>query len=108
MEAKLTTAKKYFEYRMKGKNEEILHLVTDDIFLESERDGKYRGKEEFKRYLNEIKPTGAWGEPVAKEETVVIPGTVRYLMMNWNVLGTCTFDENNLINEIKLARGSLE
>ena len=106
-ETKLTIAKQYFAYRMQEKNTELLQLVADDILLESERDGTYRGREEFKKYLDSIKPSGTWGEPVVQGENVVIPGKIRFLMMDWNVLGTCSFNKDNLINHIKLARGSL-
>lgn len=95
-------AQRYMSARLAGRTEEVLKLVSDDVRLESSRDGKVEGREEFRKYLTKVKPTGiwraaTWNRTIGKAE---ILGSVRILMINVGVVARMGFNKAGKINEI--------
>lgn len=87
---------------MSGNNEKLLSLVSDDVQLQSSRDGTYVGKDQFSHYLDKVKPTGTWENATWNEEIerAQILGTVRFLMVNVGVVAHMGFDKSDKINRI--------
>lgn len=99
---RIEAAQKYMTARLAGKHEDVLRLVTDDIQLESSRDGRVVGKKQFKVYLQKAKPTGTWeaarwNGAIGKAE---IRGRVKILMVRVGVIAHFGFDRNGKINQI--------
>lgn len=88
--------------RLAGRTDDVMRLVTNDVLLESSRDGSVAGKEQFRKYLGRVKPTGTWkratwNRTVGKAE---ILGNVRILMVNVGVIAHFGFDRAGKINRI--------
>ena len=99
---RIQAAQKYMTARLAGKHEDVLRLVTDDIQLESSRDGRVVGKKQFKAYLQKAKPTGTWeaarwNYAIGKAE---IRGRVKILMVRVGVIAHFGFDRHGKINQI--------
>lgn len=99
---RLHAAERYMSARMAGRNEDVLRLVAEDIELESSRDGRFAGKEAFRRYLGKVKATGTWkaatwNRAIGKAE---ILGNVRILMVNIGVVAHLGFNRAGKINRI--------
>jgi hypothetical protein len=95
-------AQQYMVYRQQGRVEELLRLVSDDVALDSSRDGRYHGKGELEQYFRRIKPRGMW-EPAtwnARERRAEIHGVVRILRWNVKVLAHFGFNGKGEINRI--------
>ena len=96
------TAEKYMSARLAGRNDEILRLVSDDVKLESSRDGTVVGADNFSSYLSRVKPTGnwkpaTWNKAMGKAE---VQGNVRILMINVPVIAHFGFNRGGKINQI--------
>ena len=99
---RVQTAERYMAARLAGQTDEVLRLVTDDVELESSRDGKVAGKDRFKGYLTRVKPTGTWkratwNTAMGKAE---ILGNVKILMVNVGVIAHFGFNRSGKINQI--------
>lgn len=95
-------AERYMTARLAGRTDDVLRLVTNDVLLESSRDGRFAGKEQFRKYLGRVKPTGrwksaTWNRAMGKAE---ILGNVRILMVNIGVIAHFGFDRAGKINRI--------
>ncbi len=105
-EIRFSRINKYIEARKNGDTEACLRLVSDNIFFESERDGTYSGKAEFRSYLQKVKFEGTWNIP---EKTglnqYTIHGKVKILFIQISVKIVMSFDDNNLISIAKIMRG---
>ncbi len=72
-------AQKYFEHRTAGDVDACLEMVTDDIVMNSEKEGVISGKKAFGEYLKKTPAQGTWGTPEALADgTVRIKGSVKY------------------------------
>lgn len=88
--------------RLAGRTDEVLRLVSDDVRLESSRDGRFQGRHQFRRYLEKVKPTGTWKQAtwnsaIGKAEVL---GNVRILMVNVGVVAHMGFNRAGKINDI--------
>ncbi|KAG7396862.1 hypothetical protein PHYBOEH_001619 [Phytophthora boehmeriae] len=101
------TVKKYVALRLAKDTKATLQLVSDDIQFYSQRDGSYKGKEEFQKYLEKTKIEGSW-EPAAIEdgddEHVVVRGVVKILFIPISVKSTFSFDDEGRICNIHTAK----
>lgn len=99
---RVQTADRYMAARLAGRTDEVLRLVTNDVQLESSRDGKITGKDSFKQYLARVKPTGmwkraTWNRAMGKAEVL---GNVKILMVNVGVIAHFGFDRSGKINQV--------
>lgn len=95
-------AQRYMSARLAGRTEEILELVSDDVRLESSRDGKLEGREQFRKYLTRVKPVGTWKAATWNREIgrAEILGSVKILLVNVGVVARMGFNKAGQINEI--------
>lgn len=99
---RVAAAERYMSARLAGRNDDVLRLVADDVQLESSRDGRVAGKEQFKSYLGRVKPTGTWkpatwNRAIGKAE---ILGNVKILMVNVGVVAHLSFNRAGKISRI--------
>lgn len=62
---------------------ELLDLVSEDVVLDSSRDGHFEGRPSFEAYVRRVKPTGRWQQAywnTAANRAEVI-GIVKVLMV---------------------------
>ncbi len=72
-------AQKYFEHRTAGDVDACLAMVTDDIVMNSEKEGVVSGKKAFEEYLKKTPAQGTWGTPEALADgTIRIKGSVKF------------------------------
>mmetsp|Transcript_7599 Transcript_7599/g.21655 ORF Transcript_7599/g.21655 Transcript_7599/m.21655 type:complete len:107 (-) Transcript_7599:2013-2333(-) len=102
--ANMETAKKYLKLRQACNHEELLKLVSDGITVESSRDGTHKGLDAFKQYLQNVKPSGDWGEPEPVGNKVLVKGKVKILFVNVGVGSWFTFTHDGNIEHIKAGR----
>ncbi|DAZ96167.1 TPA: hypothetical protein N0F65_009566 [Lagenidium giganteum] len=97
---------KYFASRLEKKTAELLELVSEDIESHSARDGTYKGKESFKKYIEKVKPEGKWENPVLSEDnrTVIMRGVVKILFVSVTVKSAFTFNKDNKICKINTSK----
>ncbi|RLN02716.1 hypothetical protein BBI17_006280 [Phytophthora kernoviae] len=97
------TVKQYVALRLVKDTKATLQLVSDSIQFYSQRDGSYKGKDEFRVYLEKTKVEGTW-EPAAIEdgddEHVVVRGVVRIFYIPISVKSTFSFDDEGRICNI--------
>lgn len=95
-------AQRYMSARLAGRTEEVLRLVSDDVRLESSRDGKVEGREQFRKYLTRVKPIGTWKAATWNREIgkAEILGSVRIFLVNISVVARMGFNRAGKINEI--------
>ncbi|CAN8073174.1 unnamed protein product [Agarophyton chilense] len=98
----LRVAESYMQLRMAGSNQELLNLVSEDIELQSSRDGKFVGKQQFQGYLTKVKPTGTWQNATWNNavDRAEILGNVKILLINVGVVAHMGFDRSGKINRI--------
>lgn len=99
---RLQTAEQYMSARLQGRNEDVLRLVTDDVLLNSSREGMVVGASDFSSYLSRVKPTGTWkaatwNKSIGKAE---ILGNVKILMISVPVIAHFGFDRGAKISQI--------
>ncbi|KAI9031506.1 hypothetical protein DFJ74DRAFT_702514 [Hyaloraphidium curvatum] len=97
MPTDLEVANAYFKCRLANDVNGALALVTDDVVLESSRDGKFSGKEELKKYLEKTPPTGTWDEAATLEDGhPVIKGKVKFMFIPVSVKATFTIRDGKV------------
>ena len=101
---KIDVAKQYIKARLAEDIPTILGLVTDDIVLESQRDGTHTGKEAFEAYLKKTKPTGKWQDPEADGDKVVIKGSVTVMFIPFSVISIFEFSSDGKISKIEIKK----
>lgn len=99
---RLQTAESYMQLRMAGNKQKLLGLVSDDIELQSSRDGSFVGKQQFSSYLDSVKPTGTWKNATWNKDgnRAEILGNVRIFMVNIGVIAHMKFNNSGRINRI--------
>lgn len=97
-------AERYIQARLAGRTSEILGLVSDDIRLESSRDGTFVGKKAFEKYLTKAKATGTWKQPTwnTKRNMAEITGHINILMVKIGVVAYLGFNRRGKINNISV------
>ena len=98
----LDAADRYFDLRTANKIEEIFDydLFTNDIVIDSFRDGIKTCKEEVKTYLTSTQPRGTWQKAeVDTDGKVVIKGNV-WMIITINIIARFYFNENGRGNKI--------
>lgn len=90
------------QLRKAGRVEELLRLVSDDVVLESSRDGRHAGRDGLERYVRRVKPVGRWEKAAWNEEMgrAEIKGLVKILVVSVNVTAHFGFDRRGKINQI--------
>jgi hypothetical protein len=80
---RVRAAQQYMEWRKEGRVKEVLGLVSENIVLESSRDGRVSGRSKFEEYLRNVKPTGTWAPATwnSEKSRPEICGTVKILMV---------------------------
>jgi ketosteroid isomerase-like protein len=101
---KVAIAAQYMKARLAEDKQTLLGLVSDDVTLISSRDGTHQGKEAFAKYLEAVKPTGKWEDPVLEGDQVVVKGSVTILFIPWSVASYFTFNEEGKITKIEIKR----
>ena len=98
----IQTANRYINARLANEHKQILNLITSDIRLTSSRDGQYRGRDEFLRYLSKVPPTGKWSKATWNVHTkqAEVRGIVRVVFVNINVIARFGFDNRGKIRDI--------
>lgn len=95
----------YLHYRSTNNLPKLIALLSDNIVIESERDGVHSGKKEASKYYQEIKASGKWEQPVQTAyNEVEVKGSVYVLFLTFGVKATFTFDDDNLIEKIVIKR----
>uniref|UniRef100_K3X1Q9 SnoaL-like domain-containing protein n=1 Tax=Globisporangium ultimum (strain ATCC 200006 / CBS 805.95 / DAOM BR144) TaxID=431595 RepID=K3X1Q9_GLOUD len=95
--------KKYVSLRLVKDTKATLALVSDDIEFYSQRDGSYKGKEQFEQYLEKTKIEGTWQDPAIEdddEQHVIVRGVVKIFYIPISVKSTFTFNDEGLICNI--------
>lgn len=102
------TVKEYGKHRLASDFESIFKLCSENITIESERDGKFVGKEQVLNYFEKVSPQGSWQEPRALSSTcVAVQGTVSVLFINVSVVAYYEFDSSGKIKKVQIKRGVL-
>ncbi|KAI0563075.1 NTF2-like protein [Gracilaria domingensis] len=98
----LQLAESYIQLRMAGNNQKLLNLVSEDVELQSSRDGKFVGKQQFENYLSKVKPTGIWQNATWNNaiNRAEILGNVKILMVNVGVVAHMGFNKSGKIDRI--------
>eukprot|EP01089_Gocevia_fonbrunei_P018762 TRINITY_DN643_c0_g1_i1.p1 TRINITY_DN643_c0_g1~~TRINITY_DN643_c0_g1_i1.p1 ORF type:complete len:121 (-),score=28.33 TRINITY_DN643_c0_g1_i1:44-361(-) len=104
MADKVEIVKQYMKARMAEDHATLLSLVSDDVVVESSRDGKHEGKDAYTAYLKKIKPTGTWEDPVADGDQVLVKGKVTVMFIPWSVGSHFTFNSDGKISHINTAK----
>jgi len=100
----INVANQYIKFRLAGDHYKILNLCTEDVILDSERDGVYSGKTELFEYLTKIKPSGKWeSAQLLGTDKVSIQGIVSILWMDWKVIAIFSYDRGK-IKKIELKK----
>ncbi|KAE9316300.1 hypothetical protein PF008_g19039 [Phytophthora fragariae] len=101
------TVKQYVALRLEKRTKETLQLVSDDIQFYSQRDGSYRGKEQFRAYLEKTKVEGSWQPPAIEDgddEHVVVRVVVKVFFVPISVKSTFAFDDDDRICSIHTSK----
>lgn len=95
-------AQRYMKLRIQGNVDDILKLVSDDVVLKSSRDGEFRGKAQFEKYVRTVKPTGSWQNASWNDEKkrAEIRGLVRILRIPVAVVAHFGFNRSGQIDSI--------
>lgn len=96
---KIELTKQYYDARLEGNIEKCLTFVSDDIYLDSERNGKFRGKIEFEKYLKDHPFEGTWGQPYMESLHVRIDGKVKMFFISVGVKFIVYFDNCGKISK---------
>lgn len=93
----IESTERYMTARMAGRHDDVLRLVTDDVVLDSSRDGRVEGKRKFGDYLRRVKACGTWQKAEWNDLLGVtqIEGKVKILMLNVNVMARFGFDHRS-------------
>ena len=92
----------YLERRKNNRVIELVNMCSDNIVIDSERDGIFRGKEEVTKYYTDNKAVkGDWDQPYQTDtRTVVVTGRVYFLFLTFNI--KATFDYNVIGKIVKI------
>eukprot|EP00123_Amoebidium_parasiticum_P021324 comp6548_c0_seq1/m.2319 comp6548_c0_seq1/g.2319 ORF comp6548_c0_seq1/g.2319 comp6548_c0_seq1/m.2319 type:complete len:108 (-) comp6548_c0_seq1:373-696(-) len=106
MAAHLSTAQQYMNHRLASQTDACLSFLTDDIVIETPREGTHTGKAAVREYLEKTKPNGTWEAPSfdAANGKVVIPGKVKVGFVGVSLLAAFDFEEGGKIKHIAINR----
>jgi len=92
----------YLTLRKEQNHDEVMKMMSNNIVIDSQKDGIFKGRGEVYRYFNECSvPSGTWNEPsYINYNTVEVTGTVNFLFFSFDVRGIFYFDEDNKIEKI--------
>ena len=92
----------YLELRKENRVTDLVNMCSDNIVIDSERDGIFRGKEEVTGYYTDNKAVkGDWDQPYQTDtRTVVVTGRVYFLFLTFHI--KATFDYNVIGKIVKI------
>ncbi|KAI9002901.1 hypothetical protein DFJ74DRAFT_713813 [Hyaloraphidium curvatum] len=106
MTSRVEIAKAYFDSRASNDAVACMSLVSDAIVFESAKDGVFRGRDEFQKYLTTVPPSGPWQDAKLEEVggQVVLTGKVKWMMVPVKVKSEVSFDADGKISHIVSGR----
>ena len=96
----------YLELRKNNRVNELVNMCSDNIVIDSERDGLFRGRDEVTKYYTDNKAVkGDWDKPYQTDtRTVVVTGRVYFLFLTFNIKATFDFNVIGKIIKITIRR----
>lgn len=96
MASKIQTVEAYLNARTANEIGKCLTLVTDDVVMVSSRDGTFKGREQFEKYLKKTQPSGTFQEPVLNGDEVDVVGTVKLIGFEVGVKAHFKFEDEQI------------